>query len=60
MKAALKYAFVDHWKTTSQGILSLAIALVIAYTSLPAGAKAGVVAVALLKTAVSFLQKDAQ
>lgn len=60
MKEFLTNAFVTHWKTTSQGVLSLCIALLVAYTSLPAGAKDGVIAIALLKAAVSFLQKDVQ
>lgn len=60
MKDFLTNTFVTHWKTTSQGLLSLGIALLIAYTSLPTGAKGGVIAIALLKAAVSFLQKDVQ
>lgn len=48
-----------NWKTTAQALLSLAIALVVAYTTLPAGAKWSVVAVALLKASIGFIQKDA-
>ncbi len=48
-----------NWKTTAQGLLTLALSLVIAYSSLPAGAKWSVIAVALLKTCISFMQKDA-
>ena len=48
-----------NWKTTAQGLLSLAVVLVIAYTALPQGAKWPAIAIALLKAAISFLQKDA-
>jgi len=47
------------WKTSTVGVLSFAIALIIAYTALPKGATASVVALALLRAAVGFLQKDA-
>lgn len=51
---------IANWKTTAQGILSLAVALVIAYSSLPAGAKWTTISLALLKATLSFLQKDAK
>ncbi|RZU39336.1 hypothetical protein [Edaphobacter modestus] len=48
-----------NWKTTTQGLLSLAIALVTAYLAIPVGAKTAVIVVALLKAALAFVQKDA-
>lgn len=60
MKQFFISAFVDHPKTTIQGILTLAIALLIAYSALPAGAKWPVVGIALSKTALSFFQNDAK
>jgi hypothetical protein len=49
-----------HWKTTAQGLCSLAVVLVVAYADIPVGAKWTVIAVALLKATIGFLQKDAQ
>lgn len=48
-----------NWKTSAIGLLSLAIALIVAYEALPKGATESVIALALLRTAVGLLQKDA-
>jgi hypothetical protein len=49
-----------NWKTSAIGVMSLAIAMIVAYSALPKGATAAVIALALLRTAVGFLQKDAK
>jgi len=46
-------------KTTVNGVLQLAIVSIIAYLALPAGVKAPVIALAVLKAIVCYLQKDA-
>lgn len=60
MKQFLYNAFVTNWKTTVQGVLSLVVSLLIAYSTLPAGVKWPVAGVALGKAALSFFQNDAK
>lgn len=47
-------------KTTVNGIISCAIAVIVAVSSLPPGAKWSVVTLAGLRAALGWLQKDAQ
>ena len=46
-------------KTTVNGVLQLAIVSIMAYLTLPAGATTAVIALAVLKAIVCYLQKDA-
>lgn len=46
-------------KTNVLGVLEFSSAMLIAFTSLPPGAKAGVIALALARAAIRFAQTDA-
>lgn len=47
-------------KTTLNGLVSCAIAVIVAVSSLPPGAKWSVVTLAGLRAVVGFMQKDGQ
>jgi hypothetical protein len=49
-----------NWKTTAQGLLGAAIAVILAVMVLPPGVKPLVIVLAALRALVGFLQKDAQ
>ena len=48
-----------NWKTTAQGLLGAAVAVIVAVVALPPGARVVVYVLAGLRALVGFLQKDA-
>ncbi|GGA80813.1 hypothetical protein GCM10011507_35030 [Edaphobacter acidisoli] len=49
-----------NWKTTAQALIGSVIAVIVAVMTLPKGASHAVVALAVLRTLLGLIQKDAQ